>query len=152
MPPALEESSFASLQRGTAFKKLPVPLEWRGGKWKDWDQTPAGSKGWEDTFQAVVLIISPSLLPLFLSLGSFSSFCSYDGVSPPGSSLLSWLVQLLCRHLTWSVPLHLGLGCDGGSIFSSLLPVFSPGHRVLGQHQPVLSRRHRSGFGVGSDL
>ena len=66
-------------------KELPSLLESlmeRGGG-KDWDQEPTGSKGWENRLPPAVLITSLSLLPLFLSLGSFSYFCSFDGFSPP---------------------------------------------------------------------
>lgn len=51
---------------------------------------------------------------------------------PAPLSLEQLLPSLYSCHLTWLVPLHLRLGCNGGNIFSSLLPLFSPGYHVLG--------------------
>lgn len=85
MSAAPKERSSSCSQQQQWEKELPSLLESlmeRGGG-KDWDQEPTGSKGWENRLPAAVLITSLSLLPLFLSLGSFSSFCSFDGFSPP---------------------------------------------------------------------
>lgn len=91
MPPAFPSAASNGVKR----KKLLSPLESQHGKGegKDWDQKPIDSRSWGDIFPAAVLMTSLCLLPLFLSLGSFSSFCSSDGV--PAPQLLSLSEQLL---------------------------------------------------------